>query len=83
MLQTIIPAKKLEIGLIKSKKNRTIIKQIVQANLEDSYCSKLRNALKTSYEIEKIDFCHFSNLSIKSENCICWFGQLWISEGLN
>ncbi len=81
MLQTILPAKRLEIISIKEKDN-TIINRVVQANLEDSYCSKLRHSLKTDYSTKEIDSRHFSDLSVDSENYIRRFGRLWVPESL-
>ncbi len=80
MLQTILSAKKLEIILIKGENNNTIVDQVIQANLEDSYCSKLRHLLKNGYSIKKTDFRHFSDLSVDSRNCICQFDRFWVSE---
>ena len=81
LLQTILHAKRLEIISIKGKDN-TIIDRVVQANLEDSYCSKLRYSLKADYPTKEIDSRHFSDLSVDSENCIWQFGQLWVPESL-
>lgn len=71
LLQTIFLVKKLEISSIEEEENCIIVEQIVQANQEDSYCSKLCNALKTGYSIEKIDLRHFFDLLVDSENYIC------------
>ncbi len=74
-LQTILPTKRLEIISIKEEDN-TIIDRVVQANLEDSYCSKLYHSLKANYPTKEIDSRHFSDLSVDSENCIRRFGRL-------
>ncbi len=81
MLQTILLAKRLEIISIKREDN-TIIDQVIQANLEDSYCSKLRHSLKANYPIKEIDSRHFFDLSVDSKNCIRQFGRLWVPESL-
>ena len=70
-LQTLLPAKRLEISSITMGENTTIIKQVVKANLEDDYCSKLHHLLETSHSGKEIDSRHFSHLSIDSKNCIC------------
>ncbi len=80
LLQTILPAKRLEIILIKGEDNNTIVDQVVQANLKDSYCSKLRYSLQTGYPSKEIDSRHFSDLSVNSENCIRQYGRLWVLE---
>ena len=76
LLQTIFFAKRLEIILIKEEDNKTIINQVVQANIENSYCSKLYYLLKTDYSIKEIDFRHFFNLLVDTKNYIYWFGWL-------
>ena len=73
-LQTLLRAKKLEISSITKGENTTIIKQVVKANLEDDYCSKLRHSLETGHSVKEIDFHHFSHLSVDSKNCICRYG---------
>ena len=75
-LQTLLSTKRWEIVLIKREENITIIEKIIQANLEDNYCFKLYHLLKIGYPIKKIDLCHFLNLSVDSENCVCWYDQL-------
>lgn len=71
--------------LISNKREKTgiIIKQVVQANIEDCYYSNLRNIPKTGYLIKKIDLRYFSIFSVDSINCICQFSRLWIFENLN
>ncbi len=81
MLQTILPAKRLKIISIKGEDN-TIMDQVVQANLEDSYFSKLRHSLKADYPTTEIDSRHFFDLSVDSKNCIHRFSRLWIPESL-
>ncbi len=81
MLPTILSTKRLEIISIQEEDN-TIIDQVVWANLEDSYCFKLYHLLKADYLIKKIDSRHFSDFSVDSENCIRWFGRLWVLESL-
>ena len=74
MLQIVFFVKKLEIILMKKEDNKTIINQMIQINLKNSYCSKLHHLVKTYYPIKKIDFYHFSDLLIDLENYICKFG---------
>ena len=81
LLQTIFPAKRLEIMSIKGEDN-TIIDRVIQANLEDNYCSKLRHSLKADYPTKEIGSRHFSNLSVDSKNCIRQFSRLWVPENL-
>ncbi len=81
MLQTILPAKRLEIISIEREDN-TMIDRVVQANLEDSYYSKLRHSLKADYPTKEIDSRHFSDLSVDLKNCIRRFGRLWVPESL-
>ena len=83
LLQTMFPTERLKISFIQKEKNGTFIEQVVQANLKDSYYTKLRNVLKTGYLIEKIDSYSFSNLLLDSRNCIYQFSQLLIAESLN
>ena len=66
--------------MIKGEDNNTIVDQVVQANLKDSYCSKLRHSLQTGYPSKEIDSRHFSDLSVDSENCIRRYGRLWVPE---
>ena len=70
-LQTLFPAKRLEISLITKGKNTTIIKQVFKANLEDDYSSQLRHSLKTSHLVKKIDLRHFSHFLVDLKNYIC------------
>ena len=83
MLQTLLPAKRLEIVLIEGEENITIVEKVIRANLEDDYCSKLRHSLKIGYPIKEIDSRHFPDLSVDSENCVRRYGRLWIPEGLH
>lgn len=62
---------RLEIIFIEGVDNNIIVDQIVQANLEDIYCSKLHYILKNGYLTKETVFRHFFNLSIDSKNCIC------------
>ncbi len=80
-IQTIFPTKRLEIISIEGK-DKTIIDWVVQANLEDSYCSKLRHLLKADYQIKEIHSYYFSDLSVDLENCICQFSRLWVPKSL-
>lgn len=66
----------MEIILIERKDIKTIIDLVLQANVENSYCSKLYHSLKANYSIKKIDFCYFSDLPVNLKNCICQFDQL-------
>ena len=76
LLQTLLPAKRLEIVSIEEKKNITIVEKVVRANLEDDYCSKLRHSLKIGYPIKEIDSRHFPDLSVDSKNCVCQDSRL-------
>ncbi len=66
--------------MIKGEDNNTIVNQVIQANLKDSYCSNLCYSLQTGYSLGEIDSRHFSNLSVDSENCIRRYGRLWVPE---
>lgn len=57
----------MKINFIKREKTRIIIEQIVWANLKNNYYFKLCNILKTGYQIEKIDLCHFFDILINSK----------------
>ena len=81
-LQTLLPAKRLEISSITMGENTTIIEQVVKANLEDDYYSKLCHSLETGHLVKEIDLHYFSHLSVDSKNCICQYGQLWVPEDL-
>ena len=63
-------------------KNTTIIKQIVEAKLENDYYFKLHHLLKTSYPVKKIDLRYFSHLLVESKNYICQYSQFWIFKDL-
>lgn len=76
MLKTLFFIKRLKIISIEKNENTTIVKRIVQANLEDSYCFKLGYILKASYPIKEIDLHQFLNFSIDSKNYIHQFSQL-------
>ena len=45
--------------------------KIIQANLVDSYYTKLHKTITTSSFIESINTCHYSELFIDIKNCIC------------
>lgn len=55
---------------IRKKDNNTVVNQVVQTNLEDTYCFELRYSLRADYFIITIDFCHFFDLFANSKNCI-------------
>ena len=81
-LQTLLPAKRLKISLITKEENTTIIEQVVKANLEDDYCSKLYHSLETSHLVKKIDLHYFFHLLVDSKNCICQYGRFWVPKDL-
>lgn len=57
--------------MITKNNKTTIIERVVQAmNLGDTYCSKLRHSLKAGYQTKEIEFYHYLDLLIDSENCI-------------
>ena len=71
LLQTILLSERLEISSIDAKRVYTTPERVIQANLIDLYYTKLNEAKKTSSSIESINACHFSDLSIDNNNCIC------------
>ena len=81
-LQTLLPAKRLEINSITKGENTTTTGQVVKANLKDDYCSKLRHSLETGCLVKEIDLRYFSHLLIDSKNGICQYGQLQVPEDL-
>lgn len=60
----------------------TILKTKLETYLIDFYCAKLCEAIKISSLIEKINACHFSDLSIDTNDCIYQFNCLWIAKKL-
>lgn len=55
---------------------------MIQANLIDSYCTKLHKAIKTSSSIENISGHFLSNLFTSTNNCFCQFKRFEISGNL-
>ena len=55
---------------------------MIQANLVDLYCTKLRKTIRTSSSIESINTCHLSDLFIDTKDCIRQFNRLWVSNNL-
>ena len=82
LLQTIFPPKRLEISSIDPDKNKTTPERVIQANLVDPYCTKLRKSIRTSSSIEGINTCHLSDLFVDTKNCICQFDRLWVPDNL-
>ena len=70
-LQILLPGKRLGINTVSEGGNSTLIKNVVKANLEEDYCSKLCHSLKTGQLAKKIDFCHLSDLLVDSRNSLC------------
>lgn len=52
------------------KNNNTIIDQVIQTNIEDSYCLKLYYLSKANYWINKPNSYPFFNILIQSKNYI-------------
>ena len=55
---------------------------MIQANLVDSYCTKLRKTIRTSSSIEGINTRHLSDLFIDTKDCIRQFNRLWVPDNL-
>ena len=55
---------------------------MIQANLVDPYCTKLRELIRTSSFIESINTRHLSNLFVDTKNCIRQFDRLWVPDNL-
>ena len=55
---------------------------MIQANLVDLYCTKLRKSIRTSSSIEGINTCHFSDLFVDIKNCIRQFDRFWVPDNL-
>ena len=67
----ILPPERLEISCIDLDKSKTTFKRVIQANLVDLYCTKLRKSIRTSFFIEDINPCHLLDLFVDIKNCIC------------
>ena len=70
LLQTILPPKRLEISSIDPDKSKTTPERVIQANLVDLYCTKLRKSIRTSSSIEGINTRHLSDLFVYTKNSI-------------
>ena len=55
---------------------------MIQANQVDSYYIKFCKAIKTCLLIENNITYHFSDLFIDTNNGICQFNRLWITDNL-
>ena len=82
LLQTILPPERLEISSIDPDKSKTTPERVIQANLVDPYCTKLRESIRTSFSIEGINTRHLSDLFIDTKNCIRRFDRLWVPDNL-
>ena len=82
LLQTILPPERLEISSIDPDKSKTTPERVIQANLVDLYCTKLRESIRTSSSIEGINTYHFSNLFVDTKNCIRQFDRFWVPDNL-
>ena len=82
LLQTILPPERLEISSIDPDKSKTTPERVIQANLVDFYCTKLRKSIRTSSSIEGINTRHFSDLFVDTKNCIRRFDRLWVPDNL-
>ena len=82
LLQTILLPKKLEISSIDPDKSKTTPERVIQANLVDLYCTKLRKSIRTSSSIEGINTRYLSDLFVDTKNCIRQFDRLWVPDNL-
>ena len=82
LLQTILPPEKLEISIIDQEKSKTTSERVIQANLVNSYYTKLRKIIRTSSSIEGINTRHLLDLFIDTKDCIRQFNRLWVPDNL-
>ena len=82
LLQIILLPERLEISIIDQDKSKMTPERVIQANLVDFYCTKLRETIRTSSSIEGINTRHFSDLFIDTQDCIRRFNRLWVSDNL-
>lgn len=82
LLKIILLFEKHEISFINLDKSRTSLEKVIQANLVDFYCQKIRKSIKTSYSIEDINNCHLLDWSVDMKNDIWWFDCFWVSDNL-
>ena len=82
LLQMILPPERLKISSIYSEKSKTTPERVIQANLVNSYCTKLRKSIRISFSIESINTCHLSDLFVDTKNCLRRFDRLWVSDNL-
>ena len=55
---------------------------MIQANLIDLYCTKLRESIRTRSFIKGTNTRHLSDLFVDTKNCICQFDCLWVPDNL-
>ena len=78
----ILPPERLEISSIDPDKSKTTPERVIQANLVDPYCTKLRESIRTSSSIEGINTRHLSDLFVDTKNYIRRFDRLWVPDNL-
>ncbi len=82
LLQTILSLERLEISSIDPNESATTPKKVIQANLADPYCIKLRKTTSTHSLIGGINTRYLSDLSIDTRGCICRFNRIWVPDHL-
>ncbi len=82
MLQTILPPKRLDISSIDPDESETTPEKMIQANLIDPYCIKLRKTISTHSPIEDINTRNLSDLSIDTRGFIHQFNRIWVLDHL-
>ena len=82
LLQTTLISERLQISFIDLDKSETILEKVIQVNLANHYCIKLRKIISTYFLIESINTHHLSNLSIDTRDCIHQLNRLWVPDHL-
>ena len=78
----ILLSERLEISSIDLDKSKTTPERMIQTNLIDPYCTKLRESIRTSSSIEDINTHHLLDLFVDTKNCIRRFDHLWVLDNL-
>ncbi len=82
LLKTILLSKRIEISSIDLDKSKTTSKKVIQANLTDLYCIKLRETISPYFPVDSINTFYLSDLSIDIRGCIRRFNRFWVLDHL-
>ncbi len=72
----ILPPERLEISSIDPNESQITPEKVIQANLADPYCIKLRKTISTYLLIEGINTRHLLDIFIDTRGCIRLFNCL-------